>query len=126
MMPRRLSFRICALTAAYALALHALAASMVFAGQPLANSAFGSATCISESTGNNTAGGQGQDQNHGRSACVLHCLAFNGPDAWTPPAASVLAKFTPAEFRVISLAPVELPGGVRFKTPQSPRAPPRA
>ena len=122
MTPRRLSLRICALLIAYALALQGLLAGF----GPHASAAAGASaiTCLA-SDGTASPAGQNHDGQHNQD-CVLHCLAFNGADAWTPPAAGVVAVFTPRAFDVLAIAPLEISHRPALITPQSPRAPPRA
>ena len=119
MTPRRLSIRICALTVAYALALHGLLAG--FAVHAVAAPAAGAMTCLNADGAPAPATPDNHDQ-----GCVLHCLAFSGPHAWTPPLVAVLATFPLSEFRLIALAPAEPIAPQAPKSPQSPRAPPRA
>lgn len=121
---RRLSFRIIALSAAYALALNVLLASVIVSAHAAADAPFaGAAACLN-------APGEGQypanDQDHDRASCVLHCLAVGAMDAWSPPPAGFLARLAPAEIGIARLVPAELPARPAPGNPQSPRAPPRA
>ena len=119
---RRFSLRLCALTIAYALALQGLLVAMT--AQP-ADAAAGWVTCLSADDTPAPAGQNRDHQNHGHE-CVLHCLAFHAPDAWTPPRVNVVAKLAPSNFDRIVLAPAEISDRPALDRPQSPRAPPRA
>ena len=128
MMLRRYSLRLCALTVAYALALHGL---LVAVAPPAAASA--AATCLS-GAGMSAPSDQNRDhrnhgQDHGQDRgqdCLRHCLAFHAPDAWAPPVVSVVATFAPSQFDLIALAPAEILARPALDRLQSPRAPPLA
>lgn len=121
MTSRRLSLRLCALTVAYALALHGLLTALT--AQPFAAATL--ATCLSPDGAAAPSDRHPDRQDHGQD-CVLHCLAFQAADAWVPPVVGVVATLTPSKFDLIVLAPTEIPARPALDRPQSPRAPPLA
>lgn len=123
MVTRSSAFRILALTAAYALALHTLLAGMAPAHLSGDASLANAVIC----TGTPGAGQPAGPDKENHSDCVLHCLfAGNTMDAWIPAPSGVIAFFAPVEIRVISLQPIATLGRDTAKNPQIPRAPPLA
>jgi hypothetical protein len=125
MSPRRLSVRICAVLAAYALVLQALAANLTYAAHPTVDAI----TCLSARDAQGPAAqdaANGQDQNHRHDACALHCLAVAGVDGVAAPTTILFENLSLAEIRLLTLEPLGAPARAAFKTPQSPRAPPHA
>lgn len=129
MVTRSFSFRILALTAAYALVLHSLLAGMASAHLS-GDASLANAVICSGAPG--APGAPNADQpsapdNGDHSDCVLHCLfAGSAMDAWMPAPSGLASFYAPAANRVLSLHPIETLGRDTAKNPQIPRAPPLA
>jgi hypothetical protein len=116
--------RIYALIAAYALVLHTMLAGMALAEQQPGHAP---STAAAICTGTPDEGQPADQDQQDHADCVLHCLFAGGTmDAGTPAVSGIIAIFAPADIRVSTLQPVEIPGRASVKNPQIPRAPPLA
>ena len=121
MLTHSFSIRVFALLAAYALALQLLLLSMTpqatLAGNALA--ALG-VVCTAEQGADLPAG-----QDH--PPCAPDCLmASCGHGSTGPSSATTASHIASAEIRISLFAPIETLGRAITRTPQIPRAPPRA
>ena len=121
MMTRSYPFRIFALMAAYALALQALLLNMTPPAAFAGNASIGLAIICTSSPGTDQPAGPGHPP------CAPDCLmAACGPSGLALSGTAVAVNFAPAEFQVLTFAPIEIRGRAFAKTPQIPRAPPLA
>jgi hypothetical protein len=116
-----LPVRTISLIAAYAIALHALILALT---QPTSLAAPASTTVYVVCTGS-ASSDRPVEQDH--TPCNLDCTMTGcGTGGSIPPSANVIAVIGPPKGLLVLQSPAEITGRIAHKTPQAPRAPPRA